>query len=160
MLPIHPLSFAARRFTLTLTVGLLTIVTGCQHARGSAPTGAGNAGAPSVGSSGTEYEMPGVQAMDAAELGAVRSTRIEDVFGNRFAGLQVRRTGTGAILVLLRGVEPLVVVNGLEGDSRLLWAVLPQDIRRIEVLKDIGETAIYGNRGINGVVRVTTRVGR
>lgn len=53
-----------------------------------------------------------------------------------------------------------MVVDGLEGDSHLLLALRPQDVVRIEVLKDPGSTAIYGDRGLNGVIMITTRQGR
>jgi TonB-dependent SusC/RagA subfamily outer membrane receptor len=39
----------------------------------------------------------------------------------------------------------------------LLLSVRPQDVSRIEVLKDAGSTAIYGSRGANGVILVTTK---
>ena len=51
--------------------------------------------------------------------------------------------------------EPLVVVDGFIGGS--LKALNPADIQSIEVLKDASATAVYGSRGANGVILVTTK---
>ncbi len=60
---------------------------------------------------------------------------------------------------LLGNNEPLYVVDGfaLSGDPN---AINPNDIQSIEVLKDASATAIYGSRGANGVVLITTKSGR
>ena len=89
--------------------------------------------------------------------GSVTVFRTEDLFTHRFPGLEVRRTADGRLSMLLRGREPLVVVDGLEADASLLEAVQPSTVERIEVLRNASETAIYGSRGRNGVVVVTTR---
>jgi TonB-dependent SusC/RagA subfamily outer membrane receptor len=89
----------------------------------------------------------------------VTTTRIEDLFAGRFPGVQVQRTGGGALSVRFRGVEPLLVVDGLEGDSHLLLTVRPRDVTRIAVLRDPSDTAIYGNRGLCGVIVITTKNG-
>lgn len=57
-----------------------------------------------------------------------------------------------------KGNEPLVVIDGVMGGS--LNALNPADIEKIDVLKDASATAIYGSRGANGVIIVTTRKGR
>jgi TonB-dependent SusC/RagA subfamily outer membrane receptor len=99
----------------------------------------------------------GIQSSKPNQPGDVKTSHIVDLFAGRFAGVQVQRTGAGKVSVRLRGVEPLVVVDGLEGDSHLLLALNPRDVVRIDVLKDTGSTAIYGNRGLNGVIVITTR---
>src|SRR5690606_14521872 len=53
--------------------------------------------------------------------------------------------------------EPLVVIDGLMGGN--LNTLNPNDIQSIDVLKDASSTAIYGSRGANGVVIVTTKKG-
>lgn len=53
---------------------------------------------------------------------------------------------------------PLVVIDGVMGGS--LNAINPADIERIDILKDASATAIYGSRGSNGVVLVTTKQGK
>lgn len=54
--------------------------------------------------------------------------------------------------------EPLVVIDGVMGGS--LNALNPADIEKVDVLKDASATAIYGSRGANGVIIITTRQGK
>ncbi|PPL01670.1 TonB-linked outer membrane protein, SusC/RagA family [Parapedobacter indicus] len=56
-----------------------------------------------------------------------------------------------------KGNAPLVVIDGVMGGS--LSSLNPADIEKIDVLKDASATAIYGSRGSNGVIIVTTRQG-
>lgn len=93
----------------------------------------------------------------ADDAPAARTSRIEDLFMNRFPGLQVQRTGTGDLSLLLRGRVPLLLIDGLEADPVALLGLVPSTVRRIEVLRNVTDTAMYGSRGVNGVVRVTTR---
>lgn len=87
-------------------------------------------------------------------------------------GTSVRIRGTGSIT---SGSEPLYVIDGVPvyndnksvpgtGGSSVapnpLAGINPQDIESIEVLKDASATAIYGSRGANGVVLITTKQGR
>jgi TonB-linked SusC/RagA family outer membrane protein len=58
---------------------------------------------------------------------------------------------------LTAGNSPLVIVDGVQGGS--LQAISSQDIESISVLKDAASTAIYGTRGANGVIIVTTKKG-
>lgn len=67
--------------------------------------------------------------------------------------------------ILIRGIhtatgsnEPLVVLNGIELDSSSqLGFINPADVKSIEVLKDAGSTAVYGLKGANGVILITTK---
>lgn len=72
------------------------------------------------------------------------------------ATLSVRVRGHNS---LLGGNEPLYVVDGFPY-SGALNNLNPNDIQSIEILKDASATAIYGSRGSNGVVMITTRKGR
>lgn len=72
----------------------------------------------------------------------------------------------GNSLVQLRGVssingntEPLFIIDGAPVDEDNFRSLNPQDILSIDVLKDAGATAIYGNRGANGVIVIKTRQG-
>ena len=60
--------------------------------------------------------------------------------------------------------EPLYVIDGMplnEASSETaLMGIPPQDVSRIDVLKDAAATAIYGSRGMNGVVLITTKRGK
>ena len=92
--------------------------------------------------------------------------QVADVLQGRVAGVQVeKKNTTGAVEeVQIRGVsslksqeEPLYVVDGVV--KRSIASINPNDIAKIDVLKDASATAIYGSRGANGVVVVTTKKG-
>jgi TonB-linked SusC/RagA family outer membrane protein len=93
--------------------------------------------------------------------------RVEDALQGRAAGVNVSRSSGapgGAIKVRIRGVnsitgnnDPLVVIDGIIGGS--LSSLNPNDIESMEVLKDASATAIYGSRGSNGVILVSTKKG-
>ncbi len=93
----------------------------------------------------------------------------EELFAGRFAGVQVFRVPDG-IAVRIRGStsvmgsnEPLYIVDGMTiepGPGGALVGINPADIEKIEVLKDIGSTSLYGVRGANGVIMITTKRGR
>ena len=70
-------------------------------------------------------------------------------------GFSVRIRGANSITA---GNEPLYVIDGLPGAPAN--ALNPGDIESIEILKDASATAIYGSRGANGVVMITTKKGR
>ncbi|HVW98938.1 MAG TPA: carboxypeptidase-like regulatory domain-containing protein, partial [Candidatus Babeliaceae bacterium] len=69
---------------------------------------------------------------------------------------------TGSTQIILRGQStlmgvnqnPLVLIDGVPGDLKM---VAPQDIESIDVLKDGSAAAIYGTRGMNGVIFITTK---
>lgn len=68
--------------------------------------------------------------------------------------------------VLLRGLsslngstEPLYVIDGMPQNSNVFRSLNPNEIENVSVLKDAAAAAIYGNRGANGVIVVTTRRG-
>lgn len=93
--------------------------------------------------------------------------RIEEAIEGRAPGVQVLRMTDGTFALRIRGVsspsgnnDPLIVVDGttLEGRaSSALASMNPQDILRIQVLKDAASTAFYGMRGANGVILITSR---
>ncbi|MGB2174688.1 MAG: TonB-dependent receptor plug domain-containing protein, partial [Flavobacteriaceae bacterium] len=85
------------------------------------------------------------------------------------AGLNIT-TGNGQpggnSVINLRGVsslsgntEPLFIIDGVPVDEDNFRSLNPNDIASLSVLKDAGATAIYGNRGANGVVIIETKVG-
>ena len=83
-------------------------------------------------------------------------------------GVQIQRSNNkpgGTYNILIRGLNtisgstaPLVVVDGVPGAA--LENINPDDIERIDILKDASSTAIYGSRATNGVVLVTTKRGQ
>lgn len=94
-------------------------------------------------------------------------TRIDDVLQGRSSGVQISNTvgaPGGDVRIRIRGVNsvlgdnsPLFVIDGFVGAD--FNSLNPNDIKSIEVLKDASSTAIYGSRGANGVVLVTTKNG-
>ncbi len=94
----------------------------------------------------------------------------EELLEGRFPGVEVIRLVTGDVSVRIRGAssimgsnEPLYVIDGMEispGPGGALVGINPADIARIEVLKDVGSTSLYGVRGANGVIVITTKRGR
>lgn len=126
-----------------------------------------------------------VASIKAEDLRAIPATSFDQAMQGRAAGVQVTQTsgkpgaeasirirGTSSINA---GNEPLYVIDGLlvssdGGDMTTgvtlgprigaLSAINPNDIESIEILKDASATAIYGSRGANGVVLITTKRGR
>ncbi|MFD2146981.1 TonB-dependent receptor plug domain-containing protein [Mucilaginibacter antarcticus] len=72
-------------------------------------------------------------------------------------GLAVRIRGTGSIT---QSNSPLYVVDGYPMESGAFQLINPADIESLQVLKDASSTAIYGSRGANGVVIITTKKGK
>jgi TonB-dependent starch-binding outer membrane protein SusC len=97
-----------------------------------------------------------------------RYNSVEEMLAGRVAGVQVTRTSSG-ISVRIRGsgslranMEPLYVVDGVTvivGRAGSGLSISPHEIERIEVLKDAAASAMYGSRGANGVVVITTKRG-
>lgn len=92
--------------------------------------------------------------MDAGQLlqGKVAGLSISIPSGDPTSGSQILLRGSTTILGA--NSNPLVLVDGIPGD---LKTVAPEDIESIDVLKDGSAAAIYGTRGTNGVIIVTTR---
>ena len=112
---------------------------------------------------------------DAKNKGVVVSA--QDMLGGKVAGVSVTSNsgepGGGATIRVRGGSSlnasnnPLIVIdgiamdnNGVSGLSNPLSLVNPQDIESFNVLKDASATAIYGSRGSNGVIIITTKKGR
>ena len=92
---------------------------------------------------------------DAAELikGKVAGLTIAKGSGDPNAESTIRLRG---VISLQGGSTPLVLVDGIEGG---LGTVSPENIASIDVLKDASAAAIYGTRGANGVILITTKSG-
>lgn len=107
-------------------------------------------------------EMP-VVSVEQAMSGRMPGVQVQQTSGQPGAGISIRIRGVSSIA---GGNEPLYVIDGLpqfNDDVRGvngLATINPSDIESIEVLKDAAATAIYGSRGANGVVMVTTRSGK
>lgn len=118
------------------------------------------------------FEHSAAPTLDAALSGQVAGLNITQPSGQPGAAPQIRIRGGNSVNA---ANEPLYVVDGfiyfkdptasktglgaIESSLNPLATINPQDIERIEVLKDISATAIYGSRGANGVVIITTKKG-
>jgi len=95
-------------------------------------------------------------------------TRVDQVLQGRASGVQVTNTigaPGGDVRIRIRGTNsvlgdnsPLFVIDGFVGADFNL--IDPNDIESMQVLKDASSTAIYGSRGANGVILITTRQGQ
>ncbi|WP_051160110.1 SusC/RagA family TonB-linked outer membrane protein [Cyclobacterium qasimii] len=96
-----------------------------------------------------------ITRVDQALIGALAGVRVQEVSGQPGRPLSIKVRGTGSITA---GSEPLYVVDGvpISGD---LDNIAVGNIESIEVLKDAAASAIYGSRGANGVVIITTKKG-
>ncbi len=96
---------------------------------------------------------------------------MEDLLRARVPGLEVLPLANGAYTLRIRGRhtlsggatddEPLLVVDDVPlaagSVSSVLSGIAPRDVGRIDVLKDAAATSIYGSRGGNGVIIITTK---
>jgi len=86
--------------------------------------------------------------------GKAAGVNITQIGSEPGSGPSVRIRGIGS---LIGGNDPLVVVDGIQGNMDLLNQVPPSEIESIDVLKDASATAVYGSRGAPGVIIVTTK---
>ena len=124
-------------------------------------TGCGTGG----GSARSDRDLDAVDAEDTSR--AVR--RVEDMLRGQVAGVRVEQGPNGQLAIRIRGAyasgpvgttsDPLFVVDGLPiefGVGGALDGLNPRDVASIRVLKNASDTALYGSRGANGVVLITT----
>lgn len=119
----------------------------------------------SAGPKDIESSAPRPSA-DSAALVHNDGKSIEDLFA-RFPGVTVARTNSGGLQIRIRGGsntyfgndEPLYVVDDvpMSADAHGIVFLNPYDIQKIEVLKNPADVALYGIRGGNGVVKITTK---
>lgn len=108
-----------------------------------------------------------VTSIKGQDITSMPTQRVDQALQGRAAGVLVLNTdgapgGNTTIRIrgmnsILGGNSALIVVDGLQGMN--LNIINPNDIESIEVLKDASATAIYGSRGANGVILITTKRG-
>ena len=146
---------------LAAVLAAVLAAAGCHRATGEPPPNPDPFVPPPAAAAGP------TDSVSAGDVRGLRVTRAEEMLVGRFAGVEVLPIPGGGISVRIRGAtsvgqstEPLFVVDGMpihaEPGGALKW-LAPQDIQRIEVLKDPGSTAFWGSRGANGVIVVTTK---
>ena len=94
--------------------------------------------------------------IDQALIGQMAGVQVISTTGAPGEGLNIRVRGVGSISS--SGSSPLYVVDGFPEANTS--SINPNDIETIDVLKDASATAIYGSRGANGVVLITTKRGK
>ena len=119
------------------------------------------------GSSDQVRDRPDPNVLEGDDIERRDIARVEDMLRGQIAGVDVRQ-GEGGLIIRIRGNEdlglsgadPLFVLDGLplaQGMKGVLVGVNPRDIQSIRVLKNASDTAIYGSRGANGVILITTK---
>lgn len=108
-----------------------------------------------------------IASVSADDFQSQPLVRAEDALQARAAGVQVLKTSGapgGDVKIRIRGSnsitgnnDPLVVIDGIIGGN--LSSINTNDIESLDILKDASATAIYGSRGANGVIIVTTKRG-
>ena len=154
------------------TVAIALVTAGTLGCGGTAPPPPAPAPA-AEGASGRSMEGEGtgsVGVVDGEDIQGRPAVHLEELLEGQVAGVQVVRHAGGGISFRIRGTgsfnadnEPLYVVDGMVvnvAPGRGVDWLSPGDIQRIEILKDASTTSMYGVRGANGVVVITTRRGK
>lgn len=111
-----------------------------------------------------------ISSISESEIKKVPIASVGQALQGRAAGVQVTQTSQkpgGSVSVRIRGGnslqggnEPLYVIDGFPVYNESGPSINPNDIASIEILKDASATSIYGSRGANGVVLITTKRGK
>ncbi|MFV0267439.1 MAG: SusC/RagA family TonB-linked outer membrane protein, partial [Draconibacterium sp.] len=109
-----------------------------------------------------------VSSVKAQELLERPSTNLGQALQGKASGVMVRNTSSapgGGVSIIIRGhnsvnssSQPLYIVDGIPLSN--IGTIPVEDIESVEVLKDASSTAIYGSRGANGVILVSTKKGK
>jgi TonB-dependent SusC/RagA subfamily outer membrane receptor len=149
------MSSSRSRFRRSLLVALAVMLvagafSGCHNRENSEPRPARE---------GQPTGNPNV--LERHEMNPSAATFLELIQG-RLPGVLIQRR-SGNVVVEIRGQnsvrgtsEALIMIDGVENSSRSLLSIDPSDVERVEVVKD-GAAALYGVRGANGVLLITTR---
>jgi len=110
-----------------------------------------------------------VSSLNGDNLREVPSANVTEALQGRLPGVQLNQTSSkpGAPLqIRIRGTrsltasnDPLIVLDGIPF-SGSISDISPNDIKSVDILKDASATAIYGSRGANGVILITTNSGK
>lgn len=111
-----------------------------------------------------------VSVVKAESINQVPVPSLDQVLQGQAAGLNIQ-TSSGqpgaSATILLRGrgslngnIEPLFVIDGIPVDEDDFRALNPNDVENVSILKDASASALYGNRGANGAIVITTKKAR
>ncbi|MFS4456174.1 SusC/RagA family TonB-linked outer membrane protein [Maribacter sp. 2304DJ31-5] len=121
-----------------------------------------------------------VAKLDADQIGGISTPSLQSALVGKASGVQITQINgklEGSVKVIIRGLssvsasqEPLYLIDGIEMNNNNissinanlnpLLALNPNDIASIDILKDASATAIYGAKGTNGVILITTKRGK
>ena len=109
-----------------------------------------------------------ISTVKAADIEKLKPVRTEEALQGKASGVTVIQSGSPGSkpTVLIRGIpsfsgtDPVVIIDGVPQSLTDLNSINPADIESINVLKDAATTAIYGVKGGNGVILVSTKSGR
>ena len=119
-----------------------------------------------------EYGTGAVSTATGEQLYKTENANLSNTFAGAFAGLAVMQgsgeLGNNNAKWLVRGLGSYgvagwstakIFVDGFEVNKEYMSAISPAEIEKVEVLKDAAALALYGERGANGVIRITTKRG-
>ena len=120
------------------------------------------------------YENTGaISAVNGEQLYKIDNANLSNTFAGAFSGLTVMQgsgeLGNNTAKWMIRGLGSYgvagwstakIFVDGFEVNKEYMTAISPAEIETVEVLKDAAAVALYGEKGANGVIRITTRRGR
>lgn len=98
-----------------------------------------------------------VARIDDALVGQIAGVNIRATEGEAGSAPTIRIRGTGS---LTGSSDPLIVIDGLVVDNDFLGSLDMNEVESVDVLKDAASAAIYGSRGGNGVILITTKQGK
>lgn len=109
-----------------------------------------------------------IATIKAGDIEKLKPVRVEEALQGRASGVVVVNNGSPGSkpTVLVRGIpsfsgtDPLVIIDGVPQTLTDFNSINPADIESVNLLKDAATTAIYGVKGGNGVIVVTTKTGR
>jgi TonB-linked SusC/RagA family outer membrane protein len=104
----------------------------------------------------TELEQVPVASFAQALQGRAPGVQVLATSGRPSSNATIRIRGVGSINA---GTEPLYVIDGVPSASTDFASLNTNDIESISILKDASATSIYGSRGANGVIVITTKLG-
>ncbi|MFN8253558.1 MAG: TonB-dependent receptor [Ferruginibacter sp.] len=111
-----------------------------------------------------------IVSVNERALREVPTANLQQALQGRAAGLEVQKVGTrpgaGAV-IRIRGErtingsnDPLIILDGIPFEGGNINDINPDDVASVDILKDASATAIYGSRGSNGVILITTKKGK
>ncbi|HRQ30612.1 MAG TPA: SusC/RagA family TonB-linked outer membrane protein, partial [Saprospiraceae bacterium] len=103
-----------------------------------------------------------VQKVSGDNVQKVATVDVATALSGKVSGLLVRNSSDFAAvpIVTIRGENPLIVIDGVAYANKTLGDIAPADIDEISILKGATASALYGYRGDNGAILITTKNGR